>query len=79
MIWYYFGFQYFALAGVTAIASIYPLTYPREGVCKAVGLILPLLGFLSWFLAGGGMTLGSVLAIVAGSTVYSWRPREVKA
>jgi|GEM_PF-729392 len=78
-LWYYGGFKFFALAGITVICSVLLLAHPREGVCKAVGLFLPLLGFLSWFFVYGGMALGSVLAILAGALAYSWTPGEVGA
>jgi hypothetical protein len=78
-LWYYGGLKFFALAGAAVVCSALPLSYPKVGVCKAVGLVLPLLGVLSWFLVYGGMTLGSVLAIAAGAAVYSWAPREVSA
>jgi hypothetical protein len=77
-IWYFAGFQFFSMAGVTIVVSIFSLAYPREAALKACGLILPLIGFLSWFIAWGGMTLGSILCVLAGAILYSWRPREVK-
>jgi len=78
-LWFYGGFKFFVLAGAAVICSVLLLTHPREGVCKATGLALPLLGFLSWFFVYGGMALGSVLAILAGALAYSWVPREVSA
>ncbi|MEM2204842.1 MAG: DUF6114 domain-containing protein [Candidatus Hadarchaeales archaeon] len=65
-----------ATAGSLILLSLFLLAYPREGATKAVGLIFPFVGFLSWFTCFGGMALGSVLAVLAGACSYSWSPSE---
>lgn len=74
-LWFYWGMKIFATSGVLLVLSLLLLAFPREGTAKAVGLALPLVGFISWFTCFGGMTLGSVLAILGGACAFSWAPR----
>ena len=74
-LWFYWGMKIFATSGVLLVLSLMLLAFPKEGTAKAVGLTLPLVGFISWFTCFGGMTLGSVLAILGGACAFSWVPR----
>lgn len=65
----------FILGGVTLILSLVPLLYPRPEICRVLGIIMVFLGILMWILAVGGLTWGSVLAIISGGYLYDWRPR----
>ena len=65
----------FILGGVTLILSLIPLLYPRPEVCRVLGMVMVFLGILMWIVAAGGLTWGSVLAIISGGYLYDWRPR----
>ncbi|MGC9153649.1 MAG: DUF6114 domain-containing protein [Vulcanisaeta sp.] len=62
------------LGGITLILSLVPLLYPRPEICRVLGLVMVFLGILMWILAAGGLTWGSVLAIISGGYLYDWRP-----
>ncbi|ADY01570.1 hypothetical protein VMUT_1365 [Vulcanisaeta moutnovskia 768-28] len=64
----------FILGGITLILSLVPLLYPRPEICRVLGLVMVFLGILMWILAAGGLTWGSVLAIISGGYLYDWRP-----
>jgi hypothetical protein len=65
----------FILAGVTMIASAASVINPRPSICKIIGLAMVFIGILSWLIAIGGLTWGSVLAIISGSYLYDWKPK----
>ena len=65
----------FILGGITLILSLVPLLYPRPEVCRVLGIVMVFLGILMWILVVGGLTWGSVLAIISGGYLYDWRPR----
>lgn len=75
-LWFIEWPKFFGTAGALALPSLFLLSYPREGAAKAVGLILPFIGFISWFTCFGGMTLGSILAILGGACAHSWSPSQ---
>jgi len=66
----------FILSGVTIILSLVPLLYPRTEVCRVLGIVMVFLGILMWLLAAGGLTWGSILAIISGAYLFDWRPRH---
>ena len=66
----------FILGGVTIILSLVPLLYPRTEACRVLGIVMVFLGILMWLLAAGGLTWGSILAIISGAYLFDWRPRR---
>jgi hypothetical protein len=53
-----------------------PLLYPRTETCRVLGIVMVFLGILMWLLAAGGLTWGSILAIISGAYLFDWRPRR---
>ncbi|MEM4565514.1 MAG: hypothetical protein QXD49_02810 [Archaeoglobaceae archaeon] len=60
--------------GIIIYSSFMLLVSPRPLVTKSFGLLMVAMGPISWFGAAGGLTLGSVLAVIAGAYAFSWSP-----
>ncbi|MEM3796299.1 MAG: hypothetical protein QXJ98_03370 [Archaeoglobaceae archaeon] len=60
--------------GIIIYSSFMLLVSPRPLVTKSFGLLMVAMGPSSWFGAAGGLTLGSVLAVIAGAYAFSWSP-----
>ena len=69
-------FRIVLMGGVLIVLSVLLAVFPREGPTKAVGVFMVLFGILLWFGASGGLTLGSVLAILGGAHAYTWKPNR---
>lgn len=60
--------------GVLIYCSFMLMVAPKPIVTKSLGLVMLIMGPISWFGAAGGLTLGSVIAVIAGAYTFAWSP-----
>uniref|UniRef100_A0A7J2TJX4 Uncharacterized protein n=1 Tax=Archaeoglobus fulgidus TaxID=2234 RepID=A0A7J2TJX4_ARCFL len=72
----FLGYMYLMAiySSVLFYCSFLLLVAPRPMITKAAGLLMILMGPISWFGAAGGLGLGSVLSVISGAYSFAWSP-----